>query len=301
MTWCPDAPSFVVPPEGWGAAYAYRYDPANGRTVIVPGSGSHKLVIHHSASNQPPPGQEAAFSRQIEAYGESRDGAACEYNYLLYPSGVLHGGFGDTRGCHASATDPATGGAYNSSSIGICFIGYFHPPYDDEPTPEAIATFQAWLGWMVSSGRLTDEVLSHGDPYSGNPGYYGHRDIWGTACPGDTLYPKLPEIVQISGAPIPGPEPTPPSGDDDMPQPCGFIQCNQGTTGHHVDGSEYSCPIDGTTFWVSPGGTIQWVHGGEMDDKMAVERAAGRKTDTWNGAVGAPDNFGRLAGDKPHM
>ena len=73
----------------------------------------------------------------------------------VYPSGVLHGGFGDTRGCHASSTDPSTGSAYNSSSIGICFVGYFHPPNNDEPTAEAIATFQAWLGWMINSGRLT--------------------------------------------------------------------------------------------------------------------------------------------------
>jgi len=98
-----------------------------------------------------------------------------------------------------------------------------------------------------------------------------------------------------------GVTPPEPEGDDLMAQPCGFITCNTGIVGHHVDGSEYACPIDGTTFWVSPAGTIQWVHGGELDDKMAVERAAGRKTDTWNGPVGRPDNFGRLEGDKPHL
>lgn len=208
MTWCPDAPSFVVPPEGWGAAYASRYDPANGRPVIIPAT---KLVVHHSASNAPPPGQEDLFSQQIEAYGEGRDGAACEYNYLLYPSGVLHGGFGDTRGCHASATDPSTGSAYNSSSIGICFIGYFHPPYNDQPTQAAIGTFQAWLGWMLDTVRLTDDVLTRA-PSSGQPGWYGHRDVWGTACPGDTLYPQLPSIIKVGSAPTPGPTP----GDDGM-------------------------------------------------------------------------------------
>jgi hypothetical protein len=209
MTWCPDAPSFVTPPEGWGAAYATRYDPAYGRQVITPCS---KLVIHHSASNQPPPGQEASFSQQLEAYGESRDGAACEYNYFVYPSGVIHGGFGDTRGCHASATDPSTGSTYNSTSVGICFVGYFHPPYDDSPTPEAIAAFQAWLGWMLDSGRLTDDVLTH-TPSAGYPGWYGHRDAWATACPGDVLYPMLPSIVQVGGAPAPGPTPTPGGND----------------------------------------------------------------------------------------
>jgi hypothetical protein len=209
MTWCPDAPGFVVSPEGWGAAYASRYDPANGRPVITPAS---KLIVHHSASNQPHAGGEAAFSRELEAYGESRDGAACEYNFLLYPSGVLHGGFGDTRGCHASATDPATGSAYNSSAIGLCFVGYFHPPNNDQPTDEAIETFQAWLGWMIDSGRLTSDVLTKA-PSSGQRGWYGHRDVWATACPGDVLYPILPTIIRPGQQP--SPSPTPP-GDTDV-------------------------------------------------------------------------------------
>ena len=301
MTWNQGGtPGWIVTPEGWGAAYAGRYDPANGREVVVPGPASGKLVVHHSASNAPAPGGEASFSRQIEAYGESRDGAAIEYNYLVYPSGVLHGGFGDTRGCHASATDPSTGTNYNKTSIGICFVGYFHPPNNDQPTDAAIASFQAWLTWMVESGRLTEDVL-YPNQYNGDTGWYGHRDVFSTACPGDTLYPRLPDIVQISSQPSPGPGPTPPSGDDDMPTPCGFITCNQGTTGHHVDGSEWTAPIDGTTFKVNPGGTIQWVHGGELDDFTAVLSAAGAKTDTWNGAVGTPDAFGALVGDKPHM
>jgi len=211
---------------------------------------------------------------------------------------VLHGGFGDTRGCHASAIDPSTGSAYNSSSIGICWIGYFHPPNNDEPTSEAISTFQAWLGWMIDSGRLTNDVLKKAFA-NGYPGWYGHRDVWSTACPGDVLYPLLPDIVTIGSAP---PQPTPippPSGDDDMPTPCGFITCNAGTRGHHVDGSVYTCPVDGTTFKVNAGGTIQWVHGGEVDDFTAVLNAAGARADTWDGAVGTPDAFGALVGDKP--
>jgi hypothetical protein len=207
MTWCLDAPPFVVAPTEWGAAYASRYDPDNGRPVITPCT---KLIVHHSASNQPPPGQEAAFSQQIEAYGESRDGAAIEYHYLVYPSGVLHGGFGDTRGCHCNATDPMTGSAYNSSAIGICFVGYFHPPYNHQPTPEAIATFQEWLTWMINSGRLYPDVLTKAGS-AGQPGWYGHRDVAGTACPGDVLYPMLPEIIQVTGN---GPAPSP--GGEDM-------------------------------------------------------------------------------------
>lgn len=104
---------------------------------------------------------------------------------------------------------------------------------------------------------------------------------------------------------LPDPQPVPPAppvGDDDMATPCGFIVCGAGTIGHHIDGSEYACPVDGTVFRVNPGGTIQWVHGDDMDDTVAVMNAAGARVDTWNdGApVAKPDAFGRLVGDKPH-
>jgi hypothetical protein len=202
MTWCPDAPPFVVPPLGWNSALWQRYDPDYGREVITPCS---KLMIHHGASNQPAPGGEADFTRQIEAYGESRDGAAVEYHYLIYPTGVCHGGFGDTRGCHSAQPDPSAGVNYNSTAIGVCFVGYFHPPYNHDVTPAAVATFQAWLAWMIDSGRLTPDVLEPA-PWGGAVGWYGHRDVFATACPGDVLYPQLGQIVQLPAAPAVPPE-----------------------------------------------------------------------------------------------
>lgn len=206
MTWCPDAPSWVVPPAGWGSALARRYDPANGRQVIVP---CRRLVVHHSASNQPAPGGEPAFSRQIESYGESRDGAGVEYSYLVYPTGVVHGGFGDTRGCHAAQNDPS-GQSYNVTSVGVCLVGYFHPPQNHQVTPAAVDALQRLVGWLVDSGRLSSEVRTKA-PRNGSPGWYGHRDVWATACPGDSLYPRLGDILAASPS-----TPPPPPTEDDM-------------------------------------------------------------------------------------
>jgi hypothetical protein len=289
VTWCPDSPPFVIPPLGWNSALWQRYDPDYGRQVITPCS---KLMVHHTASNVPAPGDEAAFTRQIEQYGESRDGAAVEYHYLVYPSGVLHGGFGDTRGCHSAQTDPSAGVNYNETAIGISFVGYFHPPNNDQPTAAAIATFQNWLDWMIGSGRLHDDALGRSG-WNGDVGWYGHRDVFATACPGDVLYPQLPTIIRPA-------EPIPPPGGDDMPTPAGFITCNPPTQGHHVDGSLYTVQITGTYFRVNAGGTIQWVHdGAELSTMQSVMAAAGLRTDTWNTPVGDPDVFGILVGDKP--
>lgn len=298
MTYLPDAPDFIIKPVNWGAAFSQRYDPDNGRAVLP--MPVQKLIVHHSASNQPSMdlASEAAFMRALEGYGEARDGAACEYNFLVYPSGRVFGGFGETRGAHCNSVDPSQKRAYNSTAFGICWIGYFHPNVNDTPTDAAIGGFRKLITWLINSGRMTDDVLQHRIG-NGQPGWYGHRDVWGTACCGDLLYPMLSDIIKLDNGPPTPPPPPPPVGDDDMPMPCGFIRCNQGITGHHIDGSEYACPVDGTVFRINPGGTIQWVHGGETDSSAAVMTAAGQPTHFWNTDVDDPDVFGRLVGDKP--
>lgn len=98
----------------------------------------------------------------------------------------------------------------------------------------------------------------------------------------------------------PDPNPRPPNGDDDMPTPCGFITCDAGTTGHHVDGSTYRVQVPSTTFRVNSGGTLQWVHDpGELSTMQSVMEGAGLRSDTWNTPVGDPDVFGYLVGDVP--
>ena len=101
-------------------------------------------------------------------------------------------------------------------------------------------------------------------------------------------------VEQATGSPVP----IPPEATD-MPTPCGFVTCNAGVQGTHVDGTRYTCPVDGTYFRVNSGGTIQWVRAGQLDTMVSVMGAAGLRTDTWNTAVGDPDVFGYLVGPKP--
>jgi len=91
-----------------------------------------------------------------------------------------------------------------------------------------------------------------------------------------------------------------PIPEDDEVTPIGFITCNAGTVGHHVDGSTYTVPVDGTTFYVMPGGGLQWMRDpNQLSTKVSVIGGAGLRTDTWNTPVGDPDVFGILAGPKP--
>ena len=107
-------------------------------------------------------------------------------------------------------------------------------------------------------------------------------------------------VVDLAIAEHSGDQPQPPNLEDDMPTPIGFITCSAGTVGHHADGSEYRVGIDGTTFYVMPGGGLQWIRDpGQLATKQSVLAQAGLRTDTWSTPVGDPDVFGLLLGAKP--
>jgi hypothetical protein len=251
-----------VAPLGWNSALWQRYDPDYGRQVITPCS---KLMVHHTASNVPTAGDEADFTRQLEAYGESRDGAAVEYHYLIYPTGVCHGGFGDTRGCHSAQTDPSAGVNYNETAIGVSFVGYFHPPNNDQPTAAAVATFRAWLEWMVDSQRLAPEVVEQA-PWNGAAGWYGHRDVFATACPGDVLYPQLGDIIALPGPGAPAPDTY-----EEEARMAATYTVNYGTDAGLPDGAVYEL-VHGTKRLV---GSDEWyqVLKGVMADRAGVVAA----------------------------
>ncbi len=66
------------------------------------------------------------------------------------------------------------------------------------------------------------------------------------------------------------------------------------------DGSEWTAPVDGTTFYVMPGGGLQWMRTpDQLATKVSVLSQAGLRTDTWSTPVGDPDVFGILTGAKP--
>ena len=217
--------------------------------------------------------------------------------YLIAAGRANHGGSGIRPGIDSSCSD------MNAALLGIeAGNNGIGEPWGDAQTTvyaEVVNALCAFYGWPIDavylhattgppSGGCNSKIDPAG-PWQREPNIGGstwNLDIWRA-------------FVDEMGGATPPPIPNPPEGDDLMAQPCGFISLNAGTVGHHVDGSEYRAPVDGTILWVSPAGNLQWIHGGEMDSKLSVEAAAGRRTDTWNTPVGTPDNFGRLEGDKP--
>jgi hypothetical protein len=207
-------PDWIVTPDEWGSAFPNRYSVLYRQRMPMPVT---KLMVHHSASNQPVPAAESAFQRNLEAYGERRDGAACEYHYIIYPSGSVYGGFMDTRGCHSAQVDVsyAQRTLYNLSAIGICFIGNFYNT-GLRVTPAAEAAFRRLVNWLVESGRC-DGVVFERRSVNGGRGYYRHRDVFSTVCCADVEL-SFPQMFVREGQPTPNPGPGPVPLPTDLPE-----------------------------------------------------------------------------------
>lgn len=64
----------------------------------------------------------------------------------------------------------------NTGTVGNCADGYYHPPVNDQPTPTMLAAMKKARTQKLNGGSAR---------------VVGHRDRNATACPGDTLYPKI--------------------------------------------------------------------------------------------------------------
>jgi len=290
------------------AAHGIPYvEEPNWRTTGRPASdfqfNPQGVLCHHTAS--PAGTSDRTDINVIQAGNSSAPGPISQLYigrsgtlYLIAAGRANHGGKGIRPGWDSSCQD------MNELLLGIeggnNGVGEHWSDAQTTIYGQVVNALCEWYGWEIGA-----QVFLHATTGPPNQGCNSKIDPAGP-------WQRQPELthqtwdlgiwrqfcIEQGAGPGPGPTPPPP-GDDDMPTPCGFIQCNAGTTGHHVDGSGYSCPVNGTTFRVNPGGTIQWVHAGELDDQVAILNAAGARTDTWNGAVGSPDSFGRLVGDKP--
>ena len=166
-----------------------------------------KVIVHHTATPSNP-SDPASVLRGIYNNAVAGEYIDLQYNWMIdhhgrlyegrwatdYPAGVLHTGElngAQVRGGHSLNS--------NSRTIGVSFIG----TYSDFSPPEvAIETLVAFLAWKCARWGID----SHGQSLYTNgtgatvsfPNIGGHRDTGAsaTACPGNTLWARLPEIRQ---------------------------------------------------------------------------------------------------------
>lgn len=149
------------------------------------------VYIHHSVTS--PTNDPINDARAIERVGIQRFGIM-SYSYLIHPDGTVIEGAGDTLGAHT--------GGYNSTSLGVCFIGNFVAV---APTEAALNASVELIKWLVSTGRVKKD-----------PVIKPHRSVKATACPGDQLNALIPCITlntRVSVSSPTAPVPSSPAAD----------------------------------------------------------------------------------------
>ncbi|MGP3733880.1 N-acetylmuramoyl-L-alanine amidase [Streptomyces sp. GDS52] len=197
----PAAPA-VVSRADWGADESLVADPSDYLDKV------DAVFVHHTAgTNSYECADSPAIIRGILTYHVKSNGwNDIGYNFFVDKCGTVFEG-------RAGGTDKPVRGAhtygFNGSSAGVSLLG----DYENGGTPtaaakQAIADISAWklgLHGVDPEAKVTltaaadTRVWKNGEKATLNT-VSGHRDGFGTLCPGVALYSALPEIRRTAGA-----------------------------------------------------------------------------------------------------
>jgi len=187
----------IVPREDWGAAATSCSSTDGGRS---------RISIHHTEGSASDPARQL---RSIQSYHRSRGWCDIGYHFLIDASGTIYEGRPiELLGAHV--------GGNNTGNLGISFIGCFSDVDCSSVTPlreEALEQAGRLVGTLASLYEITPSSST----------VRGHRDQTSTTCPGNRLYPRIADIIDIARvsslgggdpatAPSPDPAPAPSTG-----------------------------------------------------------------------------------------
>jgi hypothetical protein len=161
---------------------------ARPTTCTAPENDWYRMAIHHTAGAQTSGGSVRGQVQFLQAYAQD-SGEYCDtpYQFLVGYDGSLW------EGRALDWLSGATGGGNNDGNIAVSFMGCYHTPASACPGGVSHAVPAA----MVDGGhKLVQHLVDTDNIPSDSNSIRGHRDWPGnaTACPGDTLYPYLPEL-----------------------------------------------------------------------------------------------------------
>lgn len=129
------------------------------------------IIIHHVGNTN----ADVSAARMHE-WHLANGWAGLGYHFVIRKDGTIEAGRPmDTVGAHCQGE--------NDHTVGINIVGNFM-----EAEPETVQ--------LMSAARL---IAALGREYRIVPGadtVFGHRDFNATLCPGDTLYARLPDIIE---------------------------------------------------------------------------------------------------------
>jgi hypothetical protein len=182
-------PKFMTRTE-WGCPWGQTAGP---NMADLASTDVTHLIVHHSFEPGNNIADWPAAVRGVWNYHVMSNGwSDIGYNWLIDPTGKVYQGRAwigeneDTRGAHFCGS--------NTNTMGVCMLGN----YSQIPAPEpAVASLVQLLAYKASQRNL-DPLGQSIHPASNNKvlnTISGHRDgTCSTECPGDFLYPVLPDI-----------------------------------------------------------------------------------------------------------
>jgi hypothetical protein len=160
------------------------------------------LAVHHTAGLgdglAATTEQCAAQVRSIQAFHQdTRDWNDVGYSYLICGTGEIfqaredEDDESDVWGAHDG---------FNRGSMSVSLMGYFHPPYNQIPSPAMLETLVRTLAWMADIRAIDPLDASLYEAFgSVRTNIYGHREVRPTDCPGEIIF-AMKDILRAAVA-----------------------------------------------------------------------------------------------------
>jgi hypothetical protein len=191
----------------WGADESLRFNPDGTNKFPDAYFPVQTLTVHHTAIDV---GEDPADQVRAIYYDHTitRNFGDIGYHLLIDGNGTVYEGrssgadgvpvFGGTPQRPPHMNNAAHVGGFNAGNVGVCLLGDFTSAPPTEAAQDTLVQVLAILSAVCDLDPLgrTDYV----NPISGSTRQVntisGHRDWAATECPGNQLYPLLPELRQ---------------------------------------------------------------------------------------------------------
>ncbi|MCW2631048.1 MAG: N-acetylmuramoyl-L-alanine amidase family 2 [Pseudonocardia sp.] len=200
----------------WGADESLRFDPKTGaETWPSEYYPVQALTVHHTVTQLDDPDPAATVRGIYTDHAITRGYGDIGYHLLIDAAGTVYEGrwsgddglpvLGGPLGPNARPQMNTAGHVvgYNIGNVGIALLGDFT---DVAPTSAAVGSLVRVLALLSTLCGLDPKTTTtYANPVNGNTATVqtisGHRDWDATACPGNKLYPLLPEIRRRAASP----------------------------------------------------------------------------------------------------
>jgi hypothetical protein len=163
---------------------------------------ANHLAIHHTATVEDWAALTwddcAARMRAMQAFHmDTRGWNDVGYNYTV----CRHGHVFQAREDDDDLTDVyGAHDGWNRGSAGVSCLGYFHAPFNHQPTEEMLVALTGLLAWIADRRGIDPIGAGLYEPFGAIvDNVYGHREVAATACPGDILF-ALKEPIRLGVA-----------------------------------------------------------------------------------------------------